>query len=165
MEHLTVTTYYEKDHDRLDELFKNFRQYKRIDFDKAKEFFKQFKLGLQRHIIWEEEILFPVFELKTGTTEAGPTQVMRMEHRMIGTYLEQIHDQVRLHNPDTDEEEEKLLEVLSAHNQKEERILYPAIDNSLNGDELTSVFTTMENLPEDRYNTCCRQSRQVNKKS
>ena len=151
----TVTNYYETDHDRLDELIKNFQQYKRTDFAKAKQFFKEFKFGLQRHIIWEEEILFPLFEQRTGMIDSGPTHVMRMEHRQIGKYLEAIHEKVRRQDPDSDEEEQMLLNILIAHNQKEERILYPAIDRSISEEERAKVFISMKNLPEERYNHCC----------
>lgn len=42
----TISTFYEQDHDRLDELFKTFQKFKRSDFAKAKEAFKEFKFGL-----------------------------------------------------------------------------------------------------------------------
>ncbi len=150
-----ITTYYEADHDRLDELFRNFQQMKRTDFSQAKTFFKEFKFGLQRHIVWEEEILFPLFEQKTGISHGGPTDVMRGEHRVIKSYLEDIHDKVKAQNPDTDTEELALLEILSAHNQKEEMILYPAIDRSVTSAERGKVFTSMENMPAEHYHQCC----------
>lgn len=148
----TITEYYESDHDRLDELFRKFQEVKRSDLPKAKEFFLKFKEGLQRHIIWEEELLFPLFERKTGMTSGGPTQVMRMEHVIIKQHLEQIHELVKLGSPDTDESDRKLLETLSAHNMKEEQILYPAIDRTFEGDEAARVFKSMERLPAERYN-------------
>lgn len=150
-----ITTYYEADHDRLDELFRQYQQTKRVDFPKAKDCFKQFRFGLQRHIVWEEEILFPLFEQKTGIQHGGPTDVMRSEHLIIKKYLEDIHDKVRVQNPETDIEEQAMLEVLSAHNQKEEMILYPAIDHSVTSEERGKVFTSMENTPEERYHECC----------
>ena len=76
-EQKTIREFYEQDHDRLDELFKTFQQLKRSDFAKAKEAFKEFKFGLQRHIVWEEDLLFPLWEEKTGMSEGGPTFVMR----------------------------------------------------------------------------------------
>jgi predicted XRE-type DNA-binding protein len=54
----TITAFFEHDHDRLDELFETFQQLKRSDFPKAKDAFKEFKFGLQRHIVWEEDLLF-----------------------------------------------------------------------------------------------------------
>jgi iron-sulfur cluster repair protein YtfE (RIC family) len=149
-----ITEYYEQDHDRLDGLFQEYQRLKRTDYAKAKESFKQFKFGLQRHIIWEEEILFPLFEQKTGMKD-GPTTVMRSEHRLIGKFLEAIHEKVKVRNPETDEDEAKLLEVLGMHNQKEERILYPAIDRSIVEKERDAVYSAMNALPEERYASCC----------
>lgn len=157
-----VTNFYGEDHDRLDDLFRKFQQMKRKDFNEAKGFFKQFKAGLQRHIVWEEEILFPLFERKTGLSEHGPTEVMRREHRLIGQYLEQIHEKVKLGDPETNDEEQLLLNTLFAHNQKEEQILYPAIDQSMTATERSEVFTTMSELPEERYQVCCSSGPQNN---
>ncbi|MCI0444649.1 hemerythrin domain-containing protein [bacterium] len=155
----SVTEYYEKDHDRLDNLFANFQKSKRQDFTKAKEYFVAFKFGLQRHIIWEEEILFPLFEKQTGLVNQGPTFVMRYEHRMIGEKLEAIHKKVQLADPNSDKEENELLAILSAHNDKEENVLYPAIDQLVErlemGDE---VFKRMQDIPEERYRRCCEHS-------
>jgi len=153
----TITTFYEQDHDRLDELFRTFQQAKRSDFPKAKEAFKAFKVGLQRHIVWEEDLLFTLWEAKTGISEGGPTMVMRSEHRQIGQLLEAIHDAVAANNPGSDQDEQLLVSVLSSHNMKEERVLYPSIDNVTSQAERDKVFQDMETIPEDRYNACCGQ--------
>lgn len=143
------------DHDRLDELFVNFRKWKRTDYPKAKEFFKDFKFGLQRHIVWEESILFPQFEHKTGMVKHGPTEVMRMEHRKIADRLEEVHQFVQKQDPNRDHEEELLLEALLEHNQKEEHVLYPALDRLLGDEEKADVFAEMEQLPESACKVCC----------
>ncbi|HUL45191.1 MAG TPA: hemerythrin domain-containing protein [Bacteroidota bacterium] len=155
MNHETITQYYETDHDRLDELFNKFQELKYTDYAKAKEYFKEFKSGLQRHIIWEEEILFPLFERKTGLIDQGSTHVMRAEHRMIGKYLEAVHEKVKVRNPESDEEEQLLLNALSLHNHKEESVLYPAIDHAVSDAERGSVFSTMKQLPDERFSCCC----------
>lgn len=146
-----ITDYFEQDHDRLDRLFREFQESKRMDYAKARESFVAFKFGLQRHIIWEEDLLFPAFEDKTNMREAGPTVVMRMEHREIAEHLEAIHQKVKDSNADSDAEEQKLLAVLQAHNQKEENILYPTIDRMLNDQERAAIFEKMQNIPEERY--------------
>lgn len=154
-EQKTITAFYEEDHDRLDELFKTFQTSKRSDFAKAKDAFKDFKIGLQRHIVWEEELLFPMWEEKTGMVEDGPTPVMRFEHEQIKQLLDMIHRKVEGQNPETDQEEQALLNLLSSHNRKEERALYPAIDNVTSDEERATVFSNMKTIPEDRYNACC----------
>ncbi len=151
----TITAFYEQDHDRLDELFKTFQQLKRSDLAKAKEAFREFKLGLQRHIVWEEDLLFPLWEKKTGRSEEGPTVVMRVEHRQIGQQLEAIHSKVLEQNPDSDKEEQTLLDILGSHNRKEERALYPAIDQVASVEDRETVFNNMKSIPEERYKLCC----------
>ncbi|MCP9468846.1 MAG: hemerythrin domain-containing protein [Nitrospira sp.] len=154
-EQKTITAWYEEDHNRLDDLFKTFQTTKRSDFAKAKEAFKDFKVGLQRHIVWEEDLLFPLWEQKTGMTDGGPTFVMRHEHRQIGQLLESIHEKVARQSLNSDQEEQLLLNVLGSHNMKEERVLYPSIDNVTSDEERAKVFQDMEAIPEDRYNACC----------
>ncbi len=155
MSESTVQVSLAQDHDRLDQLLETYRQLKRVDFAKAKQAFREFKFGLQRHIISEETIFFPLFEDKTGMRDHGPTVVMKAEHREIGRRLEALHDKVRRHDVDSDREEEELLQVLFAHNQKEENVLYPAIDRLSSAEEKADAFQKMEDLPEEAYRTCC----------
>jgi iron-sulfur cluster repair protein YtfE (RIC family) len=151
----SVLTNFAADHDRLDELFAQFQQTKNSDYAKAKEFFKQFKFGLQRHIVWEESILFPLFEQKTGMHLTGPTYMMRQEHRRIGELLEAIHKKVQQQDSKSDPEERALLDALSAHNQKEEAVLYPTLDRLTDDDERGQAFMAMEQVPPEAYKMCC----------
>lgn len=151
----SVQTSFAADHDRLDDLFVQFQTSKRTDYGRAREFFKDFKFGLQRHIVWEESILFPLFENKTGMYHTGPTEVMRQEHRRIGDLLEAIHKKVQQGDPNSDAEERALLEALSAHNQKEEAVLYPTIDRLTTDAERGQAFVAMEKVREQAYKTCC----------
>ena len=145
-----------KDHDRLDKIFEQFRKTKNIGISKAKPFFHDFKTGLQRHIVWEEEILFPIFEDKTGMHDTGPTTVMRAEHRQIKGFLEKIKEKIEKGEiTGVDGLEKELLEVLKAHNDKEENILYPWIDGQTSGQEKEKAFTKMKNLQPEKYNKCC----------
>ena len=147
----TITAFYEQDHDRLDELFKTFQQLKQSDFAKAKESFKEFKVGLQRHIVWEEDILFPLWEKETGITEGGATSVMRAEHRQIEQQLEAIHGKVAEQDSSSDQAEQALLNLLGSHNMKEERVLYPGIDRVTSAGERETIFQNMKSIPDERY--------------
>ena len=151
----TIREFYEQDHDRLDDLFKTFQKLKRSDFAEAKDAFNQFKFGLQRHIVWEEDLLFPLWEEKTGMSESGPTFVMRAEHRQIAEQLQAIHEKVALQDPDSNQEEEALLAILSSHNMKEERALYPSIDQVTTQEERDQLYRNMDQIPEDRYRVYC----------
>src|SRR5262245_28074283 len=146
----TISAFFEQDHDRLDALFQSFQTWKRQDIAKAQDAFREFKFGLQRHIVWEEDLLFPLWEKKTGMSQGGPTFVMRNEHRQIGAQLEAIHHKVIGQNPVSDSEEQALLQLLGSHNLKEERVLYPSIDQVTTPEEREDVFQKMKELLEDR---------------
>lgn len=151
----TVLSFMGEDHDRLEGIFKEFRKIKNADENKARNLFHEFKVGLQKHIVWEEEILFPLFENKTGMHDTGPTAIMRMEHRKIKDFLERIHSNLIDGSTQTGDLEEGLIEVLAEHNNKEENILYPWIDNSVSEEEKEETFIKMKNLPPEKYNRCC----------
>lgn len=150
-----VTDFMAQDHHRLDGLFKQFQSAKISDRAKATQAFSEFKRGLQRHIIWEEEFLFPRFEEQTGISEGGPTAVMRLEHRRLKEVLDGIHDRVVAGTMDTGEYEHELADVLLVHNTKEEAVLYPAIDRCVSAKEAAGLIDAMNALPPERYAHCC----------
>lgn len=142
----SIEGYYTQDHARLDELFKRFRVLKTTDSPEGEACFLEFQTGLLRHIVWEEEILFPLFEAKTGMTGMGPTHVMRFEHQQIKGFLHAIQNCLQQRQV-SDAEERALVELLGAHNHKEEQILYPAIEAQLTQQERCGVFARMEEVP------------------
>ena len=152
----SVSNYFAEDHDRIDGFFSEFRKLKRRDPDLAKQKFKEFLKGLTRHIVWEEEILFPAFEKSAPEVLPGPTMVMRGEHREIKKYLDLIHEKVRAKNPESDEAEEALLSLLESHNMKEQRVLYPAIDAAMGKEGIAKIEESMQAIPEERYACCCQ---------
>jgi len=151
----SVMEFMGKDHDRLDRIFVDFRKLRSTSLEKAIPLFHDFKIGLQRHIVWEEEILFPIFERKTGMRDSGPTAVMRTEHRKIRDFLEGIHGRIASGDSKTGSLENGLLEVLSRHNHKEENVLYPWIDSGTTESERKEVFRKMKNMAPEKYNKCC----------
>lgn len=155
MSQQSIAQRYEQDHARLDKLFKEFRTTKRSNGATAESTYRQFATGLTRHILWEEHILFPLFDAKAGTAGQGPTAVMRMEHRQIIQLLEAILHKLEHRDVAEGGEEAALTELLEAHNQKEEHILYPLIDECLSDDERQAVFTKMDQITADGQTPCC----------
>lgn len=151
----TITAFFEQDHDRLDALFEKFQKSKRVDFPAAKHAFREFLTGLQRHIVWEEELLFPAFERATGMRDVGPTAVMRMEHQQIHRTLEEIHQKVRIQDPNSDAAEAQLISVLTQHNQKEENILYPAIDRMVSPELCVEILRKVRERAAEPAHECC----------
>lgn len=142
MNSASINDHYTHDHDRLDELFHQFQKLKSSDRATATRHFHEFKSGLEQHIVWEEEILFPSFEAKIGLP-GGPTEVMRWEHNEIRKYLDAIAEKLARADADTEVEEMGLQAVLCPHNHKEENILYPMIDQVTGAEERAAIFTRM----------------------
>ena len=140
----TILEFMSVDHDRLDNKIRMYSTEKLVDIERAESIFLSFKSELERHIIWEENILFPVFERKTGIKDGGPTSVMRMEHIQIKNHLQEIKR--KLHTKkiqDPCKEEVALFKALELHNQKEENILYPEIDNLTSEQEKQQMIKQM----------------------
>ncbi len=138
-----ITVFMSEDHKGIDGIFRRFQNGKNSDRNRIKRLFSDFKINLQRHIVWEEEILFPLFESRTGMANSGPTVVMRTEHKQIKKLLEKIHDNIN-RDKQTYELEKDLMETLTLHSHKEENILYPWIDGSVSEKEKKEAITKMK---------------------
>jgi len=140
----TILEFMSEDHDRLDNKIRMYSTEKLVNVERAESIFLFFKSELERHIIWEEDILFPVFERKTGIKDAGPTLIMRMEHIQIKNHLQEIKRKFHAKKiQDPCKEEVALFKVLESHNQKEENILYPEIDNLTSEQEKEQMIKQM----------------------
>jgi hemerythrin-like domain-containing protein len=132
----SIMSYLAWDHDRLDGLIADVkRAVGAKDFGAAREPYSAFDEGLRRHIRVEETILFPFFEVRTGTT-TGPTAVMREEHREIEHALELMAGALDREDGEGFGEAQRFFEVvIEAHNSKEENVLYPMSDRLLSDEE------------------------------
>jgi iron-sulfur cluster repair protein YtfE (RIC family) len=144
----TVAEHYGHDHARLDDLLEQFKQLHGADLMAARPIFAEFKAGLERHIRWEEEILFPIFEGKTGTREVGPTAVMRWEHTLIKDFLLKIHGDLARQQTPLIGETQALQALLQLHNHKEENIIYPGLDAMIDLAERARLFAEMEKFSD-----------------
>lgn len=157
MQEKSLTEYFKSDHERLDGLFSRFQSSQAGDPAAAREAFRDFKYGLERHISWEEDILFPFFERATGLTGSGPTAVMRHDHERLRGILRDIHLKVRSARPDTAGDAAALTSLLSEHNHKEEAVLYPLLDDMATEKDRQEMFAKMQEYPESRP-CCCGDS-------
>ena len=89
-------------------------------------------------------------------SDGGPTFVMRHEHRRIEEELQAIDRNVREEKADDDQPEQALLALLAAHNLKEERVLYPAIDQVTTPEECRDILRKVQEIPEDHCGSSAR---------
>jgi len=127
----SISEYLEADHRRLDGLLTQ-----AVDalgagsVAQAARAFGLFGEGIEAHINLEERLLLPHVEEATGP--GGPAEVMREEHGRILRSVWTIGTQLRSGDAARCLEElDVLARLLSAHNVKEERVLYPAAERIL----------------------------------
>jgi len=132
----SITRYLSWDHDRLDGLLGEVtRRVENGQISQARSIFTAFDDGTRRHIRLEEEILFPLFESRTGA-RGGTTVAMRTEHRAIEAELLRMREALDIGDASEYAGGLAVLHgVMGSHNLKEENVLYPTIDDLLSPSE------------------------------
>lgn len=136
------------DHDRLDDLERRSFELRSSGRQReARDTYAVFAHGLRRHIRFEEELLFPEFERRAGLSPAaGPTAVMRAEHRELLGLLDAIEASIGEPSTNAERHREAFREVLGAHNAKEEQVLYPGVDRLLGVAEADALVARIQAL-------------------
>jgi hypothetical protein len=131
------------DHRELDQKFEEFQATPPAAEGRRRALFDEFATELRRHIAVEERLLFPAFG------EGDPSrrllvEVMLDEHRRIEDALQKI--QVRLAGgpASSGDLETELLNVLWAHNAREEGSVYPWFDTHLSPDVARTLARELE---------------------
>jgi regulator of cell morphogenesis and NO signaling len=143
-----VTEALEREHDRLDELLQQaMRALRAVPDAAARGAYATFRRGLCSHIRFEEELLFPVFEMRAGLPHGGPTSVLRAEHRQIETLLEEIALALSGAPATVEDLCRTLRDALVDHYRKEELILYPGTDRLLTDAESEALVARVQAYP------------------
>jgi len=138
------------DHRRLGELWRDcLQEMKACNLGRIRSRLAEYLVGLRHHIRVEEEIFFPAFEARSGMHGAGPTAVMRHEHREIEALLERLAALTKAQDCGTIAEavQGQALDpsvLLRSHDTKEENVLYPMSDHILNQDERRELILRMQ---------------------
>jgi len=132
-----VTAYLSRDHIRLGVLMDGASAAMAAGrLAEARAAFRAFQEVLVRHLRLEDQLVFPLFEVRTGLLGGGPTGVMRDEHRDIRSALERMDAALRSEDPAAFAQGLAFLQAsLSDHTAKEERVIYPMLDGLLSEKE------------------------------
>jgi len=141
----SVTGYLACDHHRLDEALRSVSTAVTGGrFAEAAAGYEQFELDLLRHLRVEEELIFPVFEARSGLV-TGPTDTMRNEHRQVRMALALMRRGLLQSDGIAYGDGLRFFEsVLPDHNAKEEHILYPALDGLLRPSERSALVARLQ---------------------
>lgn len=143
---------FQKDHEEIDVLFSALRRDVKMAAERGSGFglveqFAGFDSRLERHIHWEEEILFPAVEGERPELIHGPGQVMRMEHEEIRRLKKSAVECLKKSSNDSSMFGqagallEQVLHVLQDHNMKEEQIYYPMADSLLSEARVRDILS------------------------
>jgi iron-sulfur cluster repair protein YtfE (RIC family) len=141
----TVTSYLSWDRARLDRALEHAREDVQANrAAAARRALDEYARGLERRLRLEEELVFPVFEARSGMI-GGPTGVMREEHRAIRAALALMRDGLACEDAARFAAGLHFMEsILPDHHAKEEHILYPATDRLLTLAERTAFTQRLE---------------------
>jgi iron-sulfur cluster repair protein YtfE (RIC family) len=92
----------------------------------ARNGFARFQTELEEHMRIEEDLMFPSFDA-FARAAAGPSAILRTEHRQIRELLTVLEELLHDEQPIGDATD-ALEALLAAHNAKEESILYPLFE-------------------------------------
>jgi hypothetical protein len=134
-----ISIFLGQDHTRCDALFVEAERLVGAgDFVQAQTAYEDFFQAMARHFAMEEEVLFPGFEAAIGSS-TGPTAMMRHEHEQMRALFREMAEALSAHQGDHFlGTAETLLILMQQHNAKEEQILYPMTDRTLEGREVVS---------------------------
>lgn len=137
-----------EDHKKLEFLFNKLLSAFEAKQSDPTEIFTQFQQILQKHFIWEEKILFPLFEKRAGLSGVDTIFVLRNEHhqmnKMFITKIENMLSENRLQ--DLQSLITGLEEMLTMHRQMETDIFYPWFDEILEDGEKETVVDKLREI-------------------
>jgi iron-sulfur cluster repair protein YtfE (RIC family) len=123
----------DQDHEEIAKLFTQFLLKVNSQSEKGVSIFSLLKQNLNRHIQWEEKILFPLLEEQTGPPGLDTTFVLKNEHNQIITMfidkIEALLTQKKYSEIST--LAVGLEEMLTMHRKYENDIFYPWFDDKL----------------------------------
>lgn len=137
----TISGFFAKDHDEIDAILS------RADFRDAAAallILREFDYRLERHIIWEETVLFPAAARVDPALARGPIPVMLHEHIVIRAAKAKALESLRRGDGMAAMTRiQEMLVILASHNEKEESIIYPSCDRLIPKAEAESMLALL----------------------
>jgi iron-sulfur cluster repair protein YtfE (RIC family) len=143
----TITSVLTEDHRYADDLFAAAARAAADGvWNECERQLQHFRAALETHMKIEEETLFPAFEQATGS-KAGPTAVMRHEHRQMLALLDDLAGATGARDAKRfDSLAQSFMTVLNMHSAKEETVLYPMCDRVVDTLDGAGLRETLQQL-------------------
>ena len=143
-----VSKYMIEHHKLLGKLFDNYKTMRRVGHNKTLQSFNDISTQLLRHIDWEEEFFFPLFETRFKYA-ASPTYMLKRQHSQIKEYLYKIKHELTEYPYNTEDLEQNLKNLLGVHNATEEYAVYSWIDDLMDNEEKQRLLLEIQCYAND----------------
>jgi hemerythrin-like domain-containing protein len=138
-------------HNRLADLFQDHQvALMDRDLERAGELLERFGKALKAHIRHEEDVLLPVYRERVSFGRLGNPEHLLDEHRQIQESLQRLEEEVKgLRAGDAGlaralirvvEQEWRFKQLLEHHNEREDRTLYPCLDETTSPEERSELL-------------------------
>ena len=117
----------------------------KIDSQRAKNIFAIFSIHLEKHILLEDQILFPRFDEYIGVKKGmGPSVIAKRDHENILKLLDQVKQAFENYNlQKIHYAGHHLYRALTKHHEREGQIQYPLSNKFIPEDEWKSILFTI----------------------
>ena len=138
----------DKDHAQIETLFTKIKKLLENKDPASINLFNQFHQALQKHFIWEENILFPPYEEKNDLSGKDTIFVLRSEHKQMRIMF--IHKIEKLIKTSRYKDLEPVIigldEMLTMHKQMEVDIFYPWFNEILSTREVDIIVDDFKEM-------------------
>lgn len=136
--------FYHRDHERLDLLWAEFLSLRTKDADGARRIFEAFRQGLERHMAWEDELLFFEFARRVDDRGKLVATLLTWEHQGLRRWLARLVSHLGATDGEFDLECVAFAGMLAGHNRREETLVYPLVNRLLTAQEAAQLRIKME---------------------
>jgi len=150
----------EQDHRELSELLVQHQiALTELDLDRALRLLAQFDREIRAHAAWEDKELLPIYEKRAEPTHVGDPAILRAEHHKIEGHLDLFRARVQQLDPDDPDLRRRVIaviddqrifkQVLKHHAEREEKTLYPILDDLCTEEERRRILAKLPRHQEE----------------
>lgn len=138
-----VSGFYCDDHRRLDRLWERIENDRGTGPAEIRTEFEEFRAGLERHMEWEELLLFPLLEKAGAPDMQSRADLLCWEHRHLRLWLARVAENLDRTDDAANLERQAFRGLLAGHNDFEERLVYPSLETAATAEQRRLLWERM----------------------
>jgi len=139
-----LADFFREDHDRLERMFDEFCAARSLGLAAARSRFREFEVATRRHLEWEDNLLFPVYEARAGFPGHREINDMWDEHDHLQELIASIRQKLANQDLALEPEVTQLTDLMEMHHTKEEVVVYGLIDDTITDADRDKLFAQLD---------------------